>query len=118
MADGDTVGVARKTYARRLAIVEPVFANLRHNKGLNRFTYRGLGKVSVQWRLYCLVHNLEKIAHYSRKYGPKRLKTASRRLLSLLLAALALFWEPFRRLGSYPRLFSALPPPFSLARQT
>ena len=27
---------------RRLAIVEPVFANLRSNKRLDRFTYRGL----------------------------------------------------------------------------
>ena len=79
---------ARKTYARRLAIVEPVFANLRSNKRLDRFTYRGLAKVSVQWLLYCLVHNLEKIAHLSGKYGPKKLKTAFVRLLSRLGSAL------------------------------
>ncbi len=62
---------ARRIYARRLAIVEPVFANIRSNKGLDRFTYRGKAKVGVQWLLYCLVHNIEKVAHYSRKYGPK-----------------------------------------------
>ncbi|HUX26018.1 MAG TPA: transposase [Burkholderiales bacterium] len=28
----------RKLYARRIATVEPVFAKLRHNKGLDRFT--------------------------------------------------------------------------------
>ena len=45
-----------------MGTVEPVFANLRHNKGLDRFTLRGRDKVAVQWRLYCLVHNIEKIA--------------------------------------------------------
>ena len=50
---------ARAIYGRRLAIVEPVFANLRCNKRLDRFTYRGMAKVSVQWLLYCLVHNIE-----------------------------------------------------------
>lgn len=63
---------ARRIYARRLAIVEPVFANLRHNKGLNRFTYRGQVKVNLQWLLYCLVHNLEKLAHRSKTYGRKK----------------------------------------------
>ncbi len=36
--------------------------NLRHNKRLNRFTLRGQRKVDRQWRLYCLVHNIEKLA--------------------------------------------------------
>lgn len=76
---------ARKTYARRLAIIEPVFANLRSNKRLDRFTYRGLKKVGVQWLLYCLVHNIEKVARFSRKYGPKRAKAALTQLLIHLL---------------------------------
>jgi hypothetical protein len=54
----------RALYSRRIATVEPVFANLRHNKRLNRFTLRGQAKVSTQWQLYCLVHNIEKVAHY------------------------------------------------------
>ncbi|MFN7855849.1 MAG: transposase [Acidovorax sp.] len=29
---------------------------------LNRFTLRGQHKVGTQWRLYCLVHNIEKLA--------------------------------------------------------
>jgi hypothetical protein len=33
------------------------------NKGLERFTLRGRGKVSTQWKLFMLVHNVEKIAH-------------------------------------------------------
>lgn len=52
----------RVQYGRRFATVEPVFGNLRHNKRLNRFTLRGRTKVNVQWQLFCLVHNIEKLA--------------------------------------------------------
>jgi transposase len=51
-------------YGRRFATVEPVFGNIRHNKQLNRFTLRGQNKVDTQWKLYCLVHNIEKLAHH------------------------------------------------------
>lgn len=51
-------------YGRRFATVEPVFGNLRYNKKLNRFTLRGQDKVDTQWKLYCLVHNIEKLAHH------------------------------------------------------
>jgi transposase len=54
----------RKRYAERFATVEPVFGNIRHNKGLDRFTLRGRRKVDTQWKLYCLVHNIEKLAHH------------------------------------------------------
>ena len=52
----------RARYAQRFAAVEPVFANLRFNKGLDRFTLRGRTKVDAQWKLFCLVHNIEKLA--------------------------------------------------------
>ena len=54
----------RIRYGQRFATVEPVFGNLRHNKQLNRFTLRGRTKVDAQWKLYCLVHNIEKLAHH------------------------------------------------------
>ncbi len=54
----------RIRYGQRFATVEPVFGNLRHNKQLNRFTLRGRNKVDGQWKLYCLVHNIEKLAHH------------------------------------------------------
>jgi len=50
----------REMIARRFATVEPAFGNLRANKKLNRFTLRGRAKVDGQWKLYCLVHNIEK----------------------------------------------------------
>jgi transposase len=55
----------RQLYQRRLAIVEPVFANLRAHKGLHRFTLRGRAKVDIQWKLYCVVHNIGKLMHYA-----------------------------------------------------
>lgn len=54
----------RRRYGRRFATVEPVFGNLRGNKRLDRFTLRGQKKVDGQWKLYCLIHNLEKLAHH------------------------------------------------------
>lgn len=57
----------RQLYGGRFATVEPVFGNIRHNKRLNRFTLRGQKKVDGQWKLFCLVHNIEKLAHHG--YG-------------------------------------------------
>ena len=54
----------KQIYARRLAIVEPVFANIRVQKRLDRFTLRSKAKVDVQWKLFALVHNIGKIHHY------------------------------------------------------
>jgi len=54
----------RALYGGRFATVEPVFGNLRYNKGLDRFTLRGQKKVDTQWKLFCLVHNIEKLAHH------------------------------------------------------
>ncbi|MBK8419162.1 transposase [Candidatus Villigracilis saccharophilus] len=51
----------KKIYARRLAIVEPVFANICVHKHMDRFTLRSKRKVDVQWRLFALVHNIGKI---------------------------------------------------------
>ena len=45
------------------ATVEPIFANIRYNKGLDRFTLRGRTKVDGQWKLFCLVHNIETLAN-------------------------------------------------------
>jgi transposase len=56
----------RQVYARRLAIVEPVFANLRVQKRLDHFTVRSKAKIDVQWKLFALVHNIGKIQRYGR----------------------------------------------------
>jgi len=56
--------LGRKIYPQRFAVAEPVFANIRTQKRLDRFTLRGKVKVNIQWILYCMVHNREKIANY------------------------------------------------------
>ena len=55
---------AREIYPHRIKIAEPVFANIRTQKRLDRFTLRGKVKVNIQWLLYCMVHNIEKIANF------------------------------------------------------
>jgi hypothetical protein len=54
----------REIYHQRIGIAEPVFANIRAVKGLDRFTLRGKIKVNIQWVLYCMVHNIGKIMSY------------------------------------------------------
>jgi len=53
----------RQLYSQRIGTVEPVFGNIRHNKCLTRLNHRGRTKVNTQWNLYCMVHNIEKLAH-------------------------------------------------------
>jgi transposase len=59
----------RRIYSKRLGIVEPVFGNIRACKRMDKFTLRGKMKVNIQWMLYCLVHNIEKIANYGISYN-------------------------------------------------
>ena len=54
----------RRVYPQRIAIVEPVIANIETHKSMNRFTLREKIKVNIQWLLYCMVHNIGKIVAY------------------------------------------------------
>lgn len=56
--------LGRALYSRRIATVEPVFANIRSTLRMDRFTLRGKHKVNAQWMLYCIVHNLTKIHRF------------------------------------------------------
>ncbi|RMG43361.1 MAG: IS1182 family transposase [Methanobacteriota archaeon] len=59
----------RELLSQRIGIIEPVFANIRVQKGMDRFLLRGKVKVNIQWMLYCLVHNIEKILNYGRDFA-------------------------------------------------
>ena len=48
-------------YARRKAIVEPVFGQIKHARGFRQFLRRGLVRVQEEWALICLSHNLLKL---------------------------------------------------------
>jgi len=56
--------MGRLIYSGRIGTVEPVFAHIRYILGLDRFTLRGKAKVTGQWRLFCIVHNLLKVHRY------------------------------------------------------
>jgi hypothetical protein len=51
----------RRIYARRKAIVEPVFGQIKHARGFRQFLRRGLERVQQEWGLICLSHNLLKL---------------------------------------------------------
>ena len=48
-------------YKMRKAIVEPVFGQIKERRGFRRFSFRGLEKVTAEWSLIALTHNLLKL---------------------------------------------------------
>ncbi len=48
-------------YALRKAVVEPVFGQIKGARHFRRFSFRGHGKVTAEWLLICLTHNLLKL---------------------------------------------------------
>lgn len=51
----------RNTYSKRKEIVEPVFGQIKQVRGFRQFLLRGYDKVSAEWELICLGHNLMKL---------------------------------------------------------
>lgn len=51
----------RKAYARRKAIVEPVFGQIKHARRFRQFLLRGLKNVGREWALVGTVHNMLKL---------------------------------------------------------
>ena len=51
----------RAIYARRKAIGEPVFGQIKHRQGFGQFQLRGIDKVRGEWALVCLRHNILKV---------------------------------------------------------
>ena len=56
-------------YAARKHIVEPVFGQIKSAREVRKFLLRGLEKVSAEWQLICLTHNLLKIWRRSNSAG-------------------------------------------------
>jgi len=49
-------------YRLRKQTVEPVFGQIKQGRGFRQFLLRGLKKVSAEWKLICIAHNLVKLA--------------------------------------------------------
>ncbi len=56
-----TSDAGRAVYARRKAVVEPVFGQIKEARGFRRFLLRGVRKVRGEWALICTTHNLLKL---------------------------------------------------------
>ncbi len=52
----------KKLRAKRSVEVETVFGHLKYNQGFRRFHLRSLDKVSTEWGLVCIAHNMQKLA--------------------------------------------------------
>jgi transposase len=52
---------ARRRYARRQVIVEPVFGQMKEDRGFTTLSLRGLVLASAEYLLACLAHNLGKL---------------------------------------------------------
>jgi len=55
----------RAVYRRRKVIVEPVFGQIKEQRGFRRFSLRGLEKVRAEWKLVCAAANLLKLFRYA-----------------------------------------------------
>ena len=51
----------RDVYKMRKAIVEPVFGQIKEQRGFRRFSLRGKQNVRREWRLVCAASNLLKL---------------------------------------------------------
>ena len=59
MAPGKT-----KPYRKRKATVEPVFGQIKFNRGFDRFGRRGRSACRSEWRLFGASHNLLKLHNH------------------------------------------------------
>ena len=60
----------RSTYKLRKQVVEPVFGQIKEARGIRRFLFRGLCKVTAEWDIICLTHNLLKLFHSGASLRP------------------------------------------------
>ena len=58
---------ARQCYARRKALVEPVFGVLKQQRGMRQFRRRGLVEVGTEWALATTAFNLTRLFALSRR---------------------------------------------------
>jgi Transposase DDE domain len=65
-------------YRRRKAMVEPVFAQTKHNRKITSFQRRGRSAVRSEWRLITATHNLLKLhKHQIAAAGPEKALAAT-----------------------------------------
>jgi Transposase DDE domain len=56
--------LGRELYIKRRHSIEPVFGQIKHNRGIRRFRRRGRAAVRSEWRLIAATHNLLKLHNH------------------------------------------------------
>jgi len=56
--------LGRELYEKRRRSIEPVFGQIKHNRGMTRFRRRGRAAARSEWRLIAATHNLLKLHNH------------------------------------------------------
>jgi transposase len=85
----------KRIYSRRKETAEPVFGQMKDGRGLRRFRMRGLAKVRGEWALWCLTHNLRKLAGVVRERRRAGSTAATSCAIGSPQTGLQAAWHPF-----------------------
>lgn len=69
--------IGSQIYKERMSIVEPVYGDIKKNKGFTAFCLRGLEKASIEFNIICITHNLMKIHTHLKRPGSDTNKTTN-----------------------------------------
>lgn len=69
-------------YQERMSTVEPVFGQMKQNRGFTEFLLRGKDKAKVEFLIMCIVHNIEKIGGFLKRKA-KDMKEVLRKGISM-----------------------------------
>ena len=73
----------RRLYEQRRWMIEPVFGQIKENRGIRRFQRRGVNACASEWKLIAASHNLRKLYRHQqprRSPGPAGHRSARHRL--------------------------------------
>jgi len=59
----------KELYLGRMYTAEPVFGQMKQNRGFREFLLRGKEKVKVEFLMMCIVHNIDKIGGFVKRGG-------------------------------------------------
>ena len=68
----------RRLYAQRRWMIEPVFGDIKENRGIRRFMRRGVVACASEWKLIAATHNLKKL-HRRARPSPRPANSNPRR---------------------------------------
>ena len=57
----------KELYQERMSMIEPVFGQMKQNRGFTEFLLRGIDKTKVEFVMMCIVHNIEKIGGFLKR---------------------------------------------------